>query len=79
MDTSIDPKEVARIFGKKFCDLTILEFQYLMAALEDTKYQETRSRPETMDLANRMADLTVAQFVTAYIDSLPRGTPREEL
>jgi len=77
MYDEIDPEEVRRILEKNFGDLTVLEFQTLMVALEDSKYQAMGSRPETIDLANRLVDLTVKQFVTAVTHSLPRGIPRD--
>jgi hypothetical protein len=68
--------EFTALLERKVCGLTVLELSELLDSLEDhDNYRDKRSEPENIDLANLVEDLSVRQFMTVLIDSLPRGEP----
>lgn len=61
--------------NRRFADLTVLELQDLLIALEDDENTKPCPAPEDIDLATTVGQLTVKQFIAASKFSLPRGLP----
>ena len=63
---------------KKVGDLTVQEFQDFLWDLNDDDGTLSRlaPKPDEIDIANKIGDLTLRKFITVMRDSLPQGEPK---
>jgi hypothetical protein len=62
--------------NRKIVDLTVLELQELLDAMESRGYMDLCPPPEEIDIASKVGQLNVGQFITVFTHSLPRGLPK---
>lgn len=67
--------ELEKLLDKRVADLTVLEFQELLNAMEESEASALRVKPDKLDLANRVGDIPVRCFMALLIDSVPQGNP----
>lgn len=71
----MEKEEIMKLLDRRVSDLTVLQLREILDTMEDSNIAVMRVKPDELDLANRIGDLTVRQLMTAMIDFLPRGTP----
>jgi hypothetical protein len=70
---------ITELLDKKVGDLTILEFQDLLDAIDEddgSMGNRLNVNLEAVDLANRLCDLSGRTLVAIMRNSVPRGLPK---
>jgi hypothetical protein len=62
--------------SKRIADLTVLELQELFDAMQSSDCTNSCPPPKGIDIANKVGQLNVGQFITVFTHSLPRGLPK---
>ena len=62
--------------GRKVADLTVLDLQEMLNALEDGEDTDLGLTPEQIDIAKTIGQLEVREFITVLRHSVPCGMPK---